>query len=331
MGQRANLLILENRRYSLYYSHWCANTLTRDLFWGPRHALRFVRAQRALDDTDWLDDVWAEGGAVIDCDARLLLLFGGEDILHDVPLRRVYLELLQRVWNGWTIRWAHEGIAELADYVGYPRANVLAPERPDKKPAHAFAPPRERDWIDVVASFRLADRRLQLFPLAGDVEYYLRAGPDLDALRCAAVPTELLPLDEWMSNDFLKGGFHIDLQAETVDYWTASDMPGLPARIARHWPAWRVTWHRDEYEFQLAATDGRLRFPARSRERLRAQLREMLLQEHRGNPVDAVLLMTDEARREGKEVEVNPYALEDERVELDAAERRRIVNFALGE
>jgi len=100
-------------------------TLTRDLFWGAEHALAFIRVQRPVDDAGWLDDVWAEGGAVLDLDRKHFLLYGGEDVLNDVPLRRVYLEWLGRVWNGWTVRWACEGIADLADYVGYPRDKVL--------------------------------------------------------------------------------------------------------------------------------------------------------------------------------------------------------------
>jgi hypothetical protein len=28
----------------------------------------------------------------------------GEDILFDVPLRRIYLALMQHVWLGWTVR-----------------------------------------------------------------------------------------------------------------------------------------------------------------------------------------------------------------------------------
>ena len=66
MGHRANLIIVENETYTLYYSHWCVNTITRDPFWGPDHAIRFFRAQREVDESGWLDDVRAEGGAVID-------------------------------------------------------------------------------------------------------------------------------------------------------------------------------------------------------------------------------------------------------------------------
>jgi hypothetical protein len=65
---------MEGRNYQLFYSHWCANTLPRDLFWGPNHAAAFIRIQRAVDeDTGWLDEVWAEGGALLDFDRKWAL------------------------------------------------------------------------------------------------------------------------------------------------------------------------------------------------------------------------------------------------------------------
>jgi hypothetical protein len=63
MGQRANLVIVRPDGYELFYSHWCANTLPRDLFWGPEHAERFIRMQRPAGHDEWLDTIWAEGGA----------------------------------------------------------------------------------------------------------------------------------------------------------------------------------------------------------------------------------------------------------------------------
>lgn len=229
MGQRANLIIVENREYSLHYSHWCANTLTRDLFWGPEHARDFIQVQRAVDESGWLDDVWAEGAAVLDCDNHVLLLYGGEDVLYDVPLRRVYLQMLRRVWREWEVRWAHEGIAEIADYVGYPRHRVLSANDDISRSLGSLSPPAQQDWTDR----------------------------------------------------------------------------------------------------QLEATAERIRFPTRPTESLKRRITEMLLRDCGRSPVDAVLEIAEEDRKEGKDVQINPWALEDHRLELDVAERQRIVTLAL--
>ena len=97
MGQRANLAIKKIQGYDLYYCHWCANSLPHDLFWGAAHTEEFIRAQRPVGHDKWLDTVWAEGGAVLDPLDQTLLFFGGGDILYEVPLRRLYLRLMQVV------------------------------------------------------------------------------------------------------------------------------------------------------------------------------------------------------------------------------------------
>ncbi|GIP11396.1 hypothetical protein P4H94_06290 [Paenibacillus macerans] len=56
MGQRANLIIVRNNYYELYYSHWCANTLPKDLFWGEQHAVKFIEMQKQVEESGWLDD-----------------------------------------------------------------------------------------------------------------------------------------------------------------------------------------------------------------------------------------------------------------------------------
>jgi len=104
MGQRANFAIGNASSYKLFYNHWCANTLPFELFWGPEHAHDFISRQKVVDnDTGWLDTIWAEGGAVLDLSTKTLLLYGGEDLLYDVPLRRAFLKLLKTSWSGWTI------------------------------------------------------------------------------------------------------------------------------------------------------------------------------------------------------------------------------------
>jgi hypothetical protein len=156
MGHRANLIVVREGRYDLRSSHWAANTLPRDLFWGPQHAIAFTEAQPAAG-TDWLDDVWAEGGSVIDTDRHVFRLFGGEDLQYNVPLRRLYLALLGVIWQGWSVGWADEGIADLADLVGYPRELLLCREH-DGIPAPDLRPPDELDRVDFVGSVRLGDR-----------------------------------------------------------------------------------------------------------------------------------------------------------------------------
>jgi len=328
MGHRANLITLRNGKCSVFYSHWCALTIPSDLFWGPSYAMDFVGVQRQVDD--WLDGDWAEGGAVIDLDTRVLLLYGGEEIKFDVPLRRTYLAMLRRVWRGWEVRWANEGIADLADYVGHPRDKVLSSTKDKDVQSCSLVAPYQQDWTSVVGGFRLLDGELRLFPLAGDVDFYLGSGPCIVEESGRSTSLTAVPLDEWIKDDFPIGGFHVDVSAGKLDYWTAPDVPGIPARIASMWPGWVVTWHRDAYEFQQEITAGRIRFPARSTELMQRQIADLLLRDDRTNHIDSLLNAATTLVPDGvANVEINPWALREDRVHLDIRERRRILALAL--
>jgi len=104
MGQRANLIVGQQGRWRLYYDHWCANRLDVELFWGPEPARRFIEQFDAVDESRWLDEVWCEGAAVPDLDDRVLVFFGGEDIIGDITLRRTHLSLMRDMWPGWQIK-----------------------------------------------------------------------------------------------------------------------------------------------------------------------------------------------------------------------------------
>lgn len=326
MGQRANLAIVERGKYQLFYNHWCANTLTRDLFWGPEYAVKFIRIQRKVDDSGWLDEVWAEGAAVVDIDRRVLLLFGGEDVLYDVPLRRVYLDCLRRVWKDWDVRWAYEGIAAVADYVGYPRANVLSTGTDEV--VCSLAPPEEKGWTDVVASIRWAANHVRLYPLAGDPDWYLSSGPSLLNAPEAEGGFERLPLAEW-SETFPTGGFHIDVPSQTVEFWAAKDAADVLSRVIKCWPNWSVCWHRDEFEFQIDRTKGLIHFPIRSRTSLEEQVAKMLLVDFGRSGAETIIEFAKQHRAEGEPIDINPWALRDDRLELPMDIRHKIVASAI--
>jgi hypothetical protein len=329
VGHRANLILVKGREYRLFYSHWGANTLTRDLFWGPRHAAAFIRIQRAVDDSGWLDEVWAEGGALLDLDRKHFLFYGGDDVLLDVPLRRIYLALLAQVWKGWAVRWAYEGIGDLADYVGSPRDRVLRQDNQDTTDG-MLTPPAEKDWTDLVASVRFDDGTIRLYPLAGDVESYLRSGSKLaDNLRTADGLPRLL-LDEW-TTEFPRGGFHLDFSAQRLEFWVARDAPDVGNRVARAWPGWETHWHCDHYEMQLERAEGLLRFPSPDRQALLDRCRESLLREPTASMVDTVRRIAEGDREQGKNVEINPWALRDDRLELPRTERITILDKAMAE
>jgi hypothetical protein len=325
MGQRANLIVVAEGGYALYYSHWRANHLDCDLFWGPDHALAFIRRQRSeAEGAEWLDDVWAEGGALVDVRASCLLWWGGEDVVYDVPRRRVLLQLMAWPWRGWEIRWAHEGIADLADYVGVPRSRVLTRSDDDD----GTSPPdlmlsEEPVWgADSVLSVRTSGGELVLFPLAGGIESRLRSCDGLASAVANATGRSRLVLDEWPQS-----GAHLDLSKREVVYWTAPDRPGLERRLRERNPSWRMVWERDRYESQLEATGPALAFPRVDTQKILDQWQAALMAPDRD--FTNYLLQIPELTDPDKRAQINPYALRDDPLPLATADRERIWSEAL--
>jgi hypothetical protein len=328
MGQRANLVIVEADRFDLYYSHWCANTLPRDLFWGPAHAEQFIRIQRQLNNDDWLDTVWAEGGALIDKRSRVFVLYGGEDINYNVPSRRLFLKLLAAVWQDWTIRWAYEGIVDIAEYVGVHRQKVIVRNAVGESDDASLKPPEEPGWVNCVGSIEI-DGNVRLYPLAADAGFYLGRGPTLcnDCDRQQWYPT--LALAD-RTSDFPTSGFHIDTSKKTVDFWVSFDCAGLLENVRLQWPGWNVTWHKDAYESQAVLTKDLLKFNAPPEQELMQSLQKMLMVESKPVDVNAVARTLVEGHSAEK-VEINPYALRDDRLSLGERERQTILNRAFAQ
>lgn len=329
MGQRANLVLVEDGKQTLYYNHWCANTLDMDLFWGPEYATDFIRIQREVDETGWLDSVWAEGAVVLDHDKKILLFYGGEDTLYEIPLRRVYLRLLARVWQGWDIRWAYEGLADIVDYVSYPRNNVIADREPEVN--CSLKAPEKAEWTTTVASVRFADGTLHFYPLQEYIEEYLFCGPALLTENAQSEGVPSLFTDEWGLDFFLpRCGFCVDVQKHLLDYWSVSISSGAPDQIARIWSGWAVNWHRDAFEFQLEAAQGRLRFPAFSQDSLREKVvTELLSYTPARSSADFLRRAAEQVSQDGEAIRLNPSALRDDRLDISLADRQRILSAAL--
>ncbi len=320
MGQRANLIIVGDGGYDLFYSHWAANRLDKDLFWGPAHALAFVRAQRSrAEGAEWLDEKWAEGGAVIDTVRSRLLWWGGEDALYDVPRRRILFRLMERTWRGWHVEWAYEGIADLARYVGYPRDRVLLPP---SRCAPSLAAPKQIAWTDCVISARRANG-LVLFPTPGDVADLAVSDEFVSRLETTQ---GFETLDLRQSQSLPVSGAHIDLLRREITVWSARTAPDATARLAAANPGWRVQWERDRFESQLELCDGKLTFPSPDRDQLVREIREQMLGPESA-PVDVASVAA--AIGSGRDVTIAPEAFRDDRLPVGLAERKRIWDDAV--
>ncbi|MBT9589069.1 hypothetical protein IV102_37395 [bacterium] len=250
MGQRANYAMVTATGYQLYYSHWGANVVDMDLFWGPEAARDFIGSQTPTED--WLDERWCEGGVVMDSAQRRLLLFGGEDVKYDPFLHSVYLRLLECAWPGWETGWAYQGIVDLALFLGVPDSVVLVPEPGAGRRA---SPPRltraQDPWCRTLV--RLDE---SWYALENDLSEVLLSGPGVVALlrrlsgACLVGPEPPQAI------------MNIDENRQRVSYWYPRDRPFLPDLAGAVWPGWRLNFDR-EAAYQLLQEAGDL-IPRRS-------------------------------------------------------------------
>jgi hypothetical protein len=253
VGQRANLVIVRRQDWRLYYDHWCASRLDIELFWGPRLAAAFIEQREPVSDRDgWLDEVWCEGAAVLDEDHKVLVWYGGEDIIYDIPRRRAFLDLMRCQWHGWEIRWATGAIVEIGGYVGLPADELLVDKNPGQEFTIVTEYPEDNDTLLTV--------RQQGNCLAGRIygdEGALELGPSqLGLLQEAAREPTLV----WTENMPI-GGVHIDIDSRSLHYWRAGPAGGIKDRVGRSWGGWQTEWLEDNFEEHLRIASMDIRLP----------------------------------------------------------------------
>lgn len=225
VGSRANVAIRQDGRWTHHGSNGLGYGIDTYLALGPGPAVALFRSDHwpVWDRDEWQHEGSAEGGALIDLDARDLLIFfpaGYGD-------RLVALDVLARTWPGWTVRWAWNGIADITDALGL-----------DRRVLH------REPWDG--AGLLPRDDRLRFVITVDDVAYRLghaavapwAVGPalldQLGGLPRAAEPSEIP-----------RGGLHLDTAARTAGVWSIDPVAGLIERFAARWPGWTLEFWAD--------------------------------------------------------------------------------------
>jgi hypothetical protein len=281
VGHRASYAIVENGRVDLFFSRWGAETIVADMLAGPAAATAWIRPAEERTpppaddlparllwngpdpDTELLDDVYCEGAALIDHDRHVLLLF---QWMEDYGEFVDGMAGLVAAWPGWQVRWAFDGIGDLAAHIGQDRSTVRG-DREKAAGLDAFYGPAQRaefrinhgeDWDDYyncVLSVRHED---------GSLAFYL-SGLDFDAMAFPSpasfeeLPPGFPTLD---CPETPRSGIHVDFRSRTGGVWTIDAMCGYYDDPHSNWPDWRWTFWGGDIRHQLAGCDGRLAVPA---------------------------------------------------------------------
>lgn len=247
MGNRANFVIVKDQDWQLYYSHWAGCRMLDALIAGPEFALRYAHSLRQCTKDDWVDPTWADGGAVIDLDRRRLLFFGDE-LMVEMPMRRAVLNVLGAVWPDFAMGWAYDGTAELAGYVGA----ELRADTWDQRPTLRLA--RNRKGLCHLISVLDADGTLRMWPLWWHLSKVWHGPALLDRLPGRGVGRLTL-------GTIPEGGAHIDVRRKTLGAWQTADTMGIFQALPSLWDGWQTECWGDRFEEQVACCEGALRVP----------------------------------------------------------------------
>ena len=181
--------------------------------------------------------------------------------------------------------------------------------------------------MDRRRSQRCHRRRIALYPVENP-QYIILSDPGLlDLLDTTPFYQRLDFADR--SPHFPRGGLHLNLPEQTIEFWFAEPTADLIGDVRQNWPGWTVVWHRDQYEKQLEATGDALQL---NRPTWQALLHEAA--EFAGAalpPIDTESIDDLLEKRGGEITWKNPLATPDGRLLTDEDSLREMLDFAVAQ
>jgi hypothetical protein len=342
MGHRATFAIREDGEIELFYSHWGALSVPRDIFWGPEAAEEYIRANQESDG--WLDDVWGEGGVGLNKDERLMSWFGGETLGYGRH-RELFQELISALWaeEGWTVR-AVEGMPDIAESVGVDRSVALAdPVEPwavqPEELGEQWKDAQTKSYFGLVTLLQ-EDGTPETMVIDCGISPFLAAGSDvLEHLEQLPRVAEVLeyhetrPPEEWEEEagrrapvtNYLNSGAVIDLSGRRITYFGAATSAYDLEYFSDAWGGWTITRHDEGLRghFRRAGLETPEAFlqpqwwggdesvepEELTEDDLLSEIAQTLLEE-RSDPVEFMRRVTESLQAENdEEVWVNPDAM----------------------
>lgn len=105
MGHRANFIWKENGKVTIRYSGWKAQSAHALAAQGPKYCKKFFRWYSI--EPYIMDNAFAEGGILVDADAKTIYVHGGADTAYSTFERNLFIEKLHNNFRGWKYEWAY--------------------------------------------------------------------------------------------------------------------------------------------------------------------------------------------------------------------------------
>lgn len=242
MGHRANLIIVENEKSTIWYSHTIATRINNLFAQGLIFCKEFFK--KCHIDGYLMDNAWAEGSIIIDKDNKIALLFGGEDMHYTPALQRHFCQYMMRtVWQQWQVKWCQRGNVDIASYLGMMNESILADGyKPDFNHFKDYGFEIEEDFeqsqntvITIIKNSIVKDYSMDCKYY--DLEIFLSKGEKLyqlipDSFEIASWKNEL------ETGDCLL--FDFDKKSLFICTWGYDHR--FIDEVKRIWPDWDVQW-----------------------------------------------------------------------------------------
>ena len=159
-----------------------------EVFYGVDSTLDMF--SRGREDVTILDDVWGEGGVIVDLDAKVMMFWGSDVLFDNVPLIPHLISFMKTfTWKGWDVRHAQWGMSSMGKYLDLPEfSSSITYQKPSEESRKYHldwwieadrSSTEFNDEEDTVISYRKSNEDILNYTTSVESENILRLGEDL--------------------------------------------------------------------------------------------------------------------------------------------------------
>ena len=251
MGCRGSFVIRENGVNTYLYDSSFGAGIMPDLFYGLDSTLDLF--SRGREDTTILDDVWGEGGVIVDLDAKVMMFWGSDVLFDNVPLIPHLISFMETyTWQGWDVRHAQWGMSSMGKYLDLPEFSQPATyQKPSKESREKHldlwieadkSGAEFNDEEDTVISYKKSNGDILNYTTSVESDRTLALGKDLFQIL---KDRKTVPLPHQRD---VYDCLYINEQTKTIHvFW------GYPSNFdpsgyqIRYWSGWQIKWNNGGY------------------------------------------------------------------------------------
>jgi hypothetical protein len=215
---------------------------------------------------------------LIDLDTQTLVFYSSLYYAPELPVRRIFMALLQQTWPDWSVHWAEQGFSEIIHRLGYPQAHYI--QGIDSQnyeaqrsawgwifdnfypPEHFLAPDNEITIDDILKNIDQeviqtptclvslkTKQGVKDFGFSIDQGLLLSTGPKILPILYEVQSIEYTSETQHIP----RSGILIDKERQRVYIWNEHYLdPLMVAALKRHWRGWLVFLHTKGVPYHFA-------------------------------------------------------------------------------